>query len=171
LRLLPERHNAVKVLLLLDVGGSMDGHVRQCAELFSAARAEFKHLEYFYFHNCPYEHLWPDARRRHVEKTPTMDVLHRFDQGWKLILIGDATMAPYEITEAGGSVEHFNGEPGETWLRRLLLTYPKAAWLNPVPERYWSGTPSIATIGRLMEGRMFPLTLDGIDRAMRSLQR
>jgi uncharacterized protein len=171
LRLVPERHNAVKVLLLLDIGGSMDGHVRTCAELFSAARAEFKHLEHYYFHNCPYEHLWKDARRRHAERTRTMEVLHRFDQGWKLVLVGDATMAPYEIVEPGGSVEHMNEEPGAVWMRRLLATYPKAAWLNPVPERYWRGTESIAMIGGLMEGRMFPLTLDGIDRAMRALQR
>jgi uncharacterized protein len=171
LRLVPERHNAVKVLLLLDIGGSMDGHVRTCAELFSAARSEFKHLEHFYFHNCPYEHLWPDARRRHVEKTRTMEVLHRFDQGWKLILVGDATMAPYEIAEPGGSVEHWNAETGETWMQRLTVTYPKAAWLNPVPERYWPGTPSIAMMTKLMEGRMFPLTLEGLDRAMRRLQR
>ncbi len=171
LRLVPERHNAVKVLLLLDIGGSMDGHVRACAELFSAARSEFKHLEHYYFHNCPYEHLWPDARRRHVEKTPTMEVLHRCDQGWKLILIGDATMAPYEIAEPGGSVEHWNAEPGEAWMQRLTMTYPKAAWLNPVPERYWPGTPSIAMMTKLMEGRMFALTLAGLDRAMRSLRR
>ena len=171
LRLVPERHNAVKVLLLLDIGGSMDGHVRACAELFSAARTEFKHLEHFYFHNCPYEHLWQDARRRHVEKTPTMEVLHRFDQGWKLILVGDATMAPYEIAEPGGSVEHWNAEPGEAWLQRLTMTYPKSVWLNPVPERYWPGTPSIAMVAKLMDARMFPLTLDGIDRAARALQR
>jgi uncharacterized protein with von Willebrand factor type A (vWA) domain len=171
LRLVPERHNAVKVLLLLDIGGSMDGHVRACAELFSAARVEFKHLEHYYFHNCPYEHLWKDAARRHVERTPTMEVLHRFNQGWKLILVGDATMAPYEIAEPGGSVEHMNAEPGEVWMRRLLMCFPKAAWLNPVPERYWPGTQSIEMMRALIEGRMFPLTLDGIDRAMRTLQR
>ena len=171
LRLVPERHNAVKVLLLLDIGGSMDGHIKACAELFSAARTEFKHLEHYYFHNCPYEALWKDAMRRHVERTPTMEVLHTYDQGYKLILVGDATMAPYEIVDAGGSVEHFNAEPGEVWLKRLLLTYPKAVWLNPVPERYWAGTPSIDMIRTIMEGRMFPLTLDGLDRAMRRLQR
>jgi len=171
LRLVPERHNAVKVLLLLDIGGSMDGHVRTCAELFSAARSEFKHLEHYYFHNCPYEYLWKDARRRHVEKTSTMEVLHRFDQGWKLILIGDATMAPYEIADPGGSVEHWNAEAGEVWMQRLTMTYPKAAWLNPVPERYWPGTPSIAMVQKLMDGRMFALTLEGLDRAMRALQR
>jgi uncharacterized protein len=139
--------------------------------LFSAARTEFKHLEHYYFHNCPYERLWQDAGRRHVERTPTMEVLHRLNQGWKLILVGDATMAPYEIVEPGGSVEHMNAEPGEAWLRRLVLTFPKAAWLNPVPERYWQGTQSIEMMRALMEGRMFPLTLGGIDRAMRNLQR
>jgi hypothetical protein len=171
LKLVPERHNAVKVLLLLDIGGSMDGHVRTCAELFSAARAEFKHLEHYYFHNCPYERLWKDAWRRHAERTPTMEVLHTYDQGYRLILVGDATMAPYELVEPGGSVEHMNAESGEVWLARLLATYPKAAWLNPVPERYWAGTPSIAMVQKLMAGRMFPLTIDGIDRAMRNLQR
>ena len=171
LRLVPERHNAVKVLLLLDIGGSMDGHVRTCAELFSAARAEFKHLEHYYFHNCPYERLWRDASRRHVERTPTLEVMRTYDPGYKLILVGDATMAPYEIVEPGGSVEHANAEPGETWLRRLVATYPKAVWLNPVAERYWPGTDSIALVRGIMDGRMFPLTLDGLDRAMRRLQR
>ncbi|HUB96308.1 MAG TPA: VWA domain-containing protein [Stellaceae bacterium] len=171
LRLVAERHNAVKVLLLLDIGGSMDGHIRACEELFSAARSEFKRLEHFYFHNCPYEYVWKDSRRRHRERTPTMELLHTYDQGWKLILVGDATMAPYEITDPGGSVEHWNAESGETWMQRLTLTYPKAVWLNPVPERYWQNTDSIARIRTLMEGRMFPLTLDGIDAAMRRLQR
>jgi hypothetical protein len=171
LKLVPERHNAAKVLLLLDIGGSMDGHVRTCAELFSAARAEFKHLEYFYFHNCPYEALWKDARRRTVEKTPTPQVLHTYDASYKLIFVGDASMSPYEVAQAGGSVEHWNEEAGAVWMARLLATYPKAVWLNPVPERYWEGTASIAMIQELMEGRMFPLTLDGLDRAMRRLTR
>jgi uncharacterized protein with von Willebrand factor type A (vWA) domain len=171
IKLRPERHNAAKVLLCLDIGGSMDGHVKICAELFSAARAEFKHLEYFYFHNCPYESLWKDARRRHVEKTPTMQVLHTYDQSYKLVLVGDASMSPYEIFQPGGSVEHWNEEPGEVWLRRLLATYPKAVWINPVPERYWEATASIAMIHEVMEGRMYPLTLDGLDRAMRRLTR
>ena len=169
IKLRPERHNAAKVLLCLDIGGSMDGHVKVCAELFSAARAEFKHLEYFYFHNCPYESLWKDARRRHVEKTKTIEVLHTYDQSYKLVLVGDASMSPYEIFQQGGSVEHWNEEPGEVWLRRLLATYPKAIWINPVPERYWEGTASIGMIRELMEGRMFPLTLDGLDRGMRRL--
>ena len=171
IKLRPERHNAVKVLLFLDIGGSMDGHVKTCAELFSAARAEFKHLEYYYFHNCPYEHVWKDAWRRHVERTPTSEVPHTYDASYKLVFVGDASMSPYEIVQPGGSVEHWNAEPGETWLRRLLETYPKAVWLNPVPERYWEGTQSIGMIRELMEGRMFPLTLDGLDRAMRRLTR
>jgi uncharacterized protein with von Willebrand factor type A (vWA) domain len=171
LKLRPERHNAAKVLLFLDIGGSMDEHVKTCAELFSAARTEFKHLEYFYFHNCPYEAVWKDAWRRHVERTPTFQVLHTYDQSHKLIFVGDASMSPYEIMQPGGSVEHWNAEAGETWLRRLLATYPKAVWLNPVPERYWTGTQSIGMIRELMDGRMFPLTLDGLDRAMRRLTR
>jgi uncharacterized protein with von Willebrand factor type A (vWA) domain len=171
LKLVPERHNAAKVLLLLDIGGSMDGHVRMCEELFSAARAEFKHLEHYYFHNCPYEALWKDAWRRHVERTPTLQVMHTYDAGYKLIFVGDASMSPYELVQPGGSVEHWNEEAGEVWLRRLLVTYPKAVWLNPVPERHWPGTPSIAMVRQLMEGRMFPLTLDGLDQAMRRLTR
>ena len=171
IKLVPERHNAVKVLLLMDIGGSMDGHVRTCEELFSAARAEFKHLEFFYFHNCPYEALWRDAWRRHVEKTPTLQVMHTYDSSYKLIFVGDASMSPYEIVQPGGSVEHWNEEAGEAWLRRLAVTYPKSVWLNPVPERYWEGTPSIQLVRDLMEGRMFPLTLDGLDRAMRRLTR
>jgi uncharacterized protein len=171
LKLVPERHNAAKVLLLLDIGGSMDGHIRTCEELFSAARSEFKHLEHFYFHNCPYESLWPDARRRQVERVPTHDVLNRYGGDYRLIFVGDASMSPYEIEQPGGSVEHWNDEPGEAWMYRLLAAYPKAVWLNPVPERYWGGTLSIALIRDLMEGRMFPLTLDGLDRAMRRLTR
>ena len=171
LKLRPERHNAAKVLLFLDIGGSMDEHVKTCAELFSAARGEFKHLEHYYFHNCPYEAVWKDAHRRHVERTPTFQLLHTYDQSYKLIFVGDASMSPYEIVQPGGSVEHWNAEPGEAWMRRLLSTYPKAVWLNPVLERYWGGTQSIGMIRELMEGRMFPLTLDGLDRAMRRLTR
>ena len=171
LKLRPERHNAAKVLLFMDIGGSMDEHVKTCAELFSAARGEFKHLEHYYFHNCPYEAVWKDAWRRHVERTPTTQVLHTYDQSYKLIFVGDASMSPYEIVQPGGSVEHWNAEAGETWLRRLLATYPKAVWLNPVPERYWAGTQSIGMIRELLEGRMFPLTLDGLDRAIRRLTR
>src|SRR5437016_12655618 len=171
LKLRAERHNAVKVLLFLDIGGSMDEHVKTCAELFSAARGEFKRLEHYYFHNCPYEAVWKDAWRRHVERTPTPQVLHTYDQSYKLIFVGDASMSPYEIVQPGGSVEHWNAEPGEIWLIRLLATYPKSVRLNPVPERYWAGTRSIGMIRELMEGRMFPLTLDGLDRAMRRLTR
>ena len=171
LKLVPERHNAVKLLLFLDVGGSMDDHIRICEELFSAARGEFKHLEYFYFHNCLYDTVWKDSRRRHVEQVDVMEILRTYDAGHKVVLVGDASMSPYEIEKEGGSVERWNDESGETWLRRLLDAYPKAMWLNPVPERYWGGTTSIGMIRRLMEDRMFPLTLDGIDRGMRELTR
>jgi uncharacterized protein with von Willebrand factor type A (vWA) domain len=169
IKMVPERHNAIKVLLFLDVGGSMDDHVRVCEELFSAARSEFKHLEHFYFHNCVYEGVWKDNRRRHTEKTPVMDVLHKYAADYKLILVGDATMSPYEITYAGGSVEHFNEETGATWMQRLLATYPKAIWLNPEPEQRWAHTPSIQILSELMEQRMFPLTLGGLERGMREL--
>ena len=169
LKLVPERHNAVKLLLFLDVGGSMDDHVRICEELFSAARGEFKHLVHFYFHNCLYDSVWKDSRRRHVEQTPVMEVLRTYDPGHKVVLVGDASMSPYEIDREGGSVERWNDEAGAVWMSRLLEAYPKAVWLNPVPEKYWSGTTSIGMIRTLMEGRMFPLTLDGIDRAMREL--
>jgi hypothetical protein len=171
LKLLPERHNAVKVLLLLDIGGSMDGHIRACAELFSAASSEFKHLDYFYFHNCPYEALWPDAQRWRNDETPTAEILRTYDQSYRLIFVGDASMSPYELAEPGASVEHFNDEAGEVWLRRLVGAYPKAVWLNPVPEKYWEGTRSIGMIKQIMDDRMYPLTLEGLDRAMRKLTR
>jgi uncharacterized protein with von Willebrand factor type A (vWA) domain len=171
LKMVPERHNAVKLLLFLDVGGSMDDHVRVCEELFSAARGEFKHLEYFYFHNCLYDTVWKDSRRRHVEQIDVMEILRTYNAAHKVVLVGDASMSPYEIEKEGGSVERWNDEPGETWLRRLLNAYPRAVWLNPVPEKYWGGTTSIGMIRRLTEERMFPLTLDGIDRGMRELTR
>ncbi len=171
LKMVPERHNAVKLLLFLDVGGSMDDHVRVCEELFSAARGEFKHLEYFYFHNCLYDTVWKDSRRRHVEQIDVMEILRTYDAGHKVVLVGDASMSPYEIEKEGGSVERWNEEPGQLWMRRLLDAYPKAVWLNPVPEKYWGGTTSIGMIRQLMEERMFPLTLDGIDRGMRELTR
>jgi uncharacterized protein len=171
LKLVPERHNAVKLLLFLDVGGSMEDHVRVCEELFSAARSEFKHLIHFYFHNCIYESVWRDSRRRHVEQLPIMELIRTYDRSYRVVLVGDASMSPYEIEKEGGSVERWNDEPGEVWLRRLLDAYPQAVWLNPVPEQYWGGTASIAMIGRITEDRMFPLTLDGIDRAMRRLKR
>ena len=169
IRMVPERHNAIKVLLFLDAGGSMDDHVRVCEELFSAAKSEFKHLEYFYFHNCVYEGVWKDNRRRHTEKTPVMDVLHKYAADYKLILVGDATMSPYEITYPGGSVEHFNDEAGAQWMKRLLDTYPKAVWLNPEPENRWPHIPSIRLISGLMEQRMFPLTISGLEQGMRKL--
>jgi uncharacterized protein len=171
IRMVPERHNAVKVLLFLDAGGSMDPHVRICQELFSAARTEFKHLEYFYFHNCVYEAVWRDNRRRHAERMDTYQILHTYPADYKVVFVGDASMSPYEVVYPGGSVEHFNPEPGEVWMRRIAQVYPKAVWLNPVPEKYWKYTPSIDMLSQLMDGRMFPLTLEGLDRAMRELSR
>jgi uncharacterized protein with von Willebrand factor type A (vWA) domain len=171
LQMVPERHNAVKLLLFLDVGGSMDDHIRICEELFSAARGEFKHLVHFYFHNCLYDTVWKDSRRRHVEQIDVLEILRTYDAAHKIVMVGDASMSPYEIQKEGGSVERWNDEPGETWMRRLTDAYPKAIWLNPVPEKYWGGTTSIGMIRALMEDRMFPLTLDGIDRAMRALTR
>ncbi len=171
LRMVPERHNTIKVLLLLDVGGSMDDHVRVCEELFSAARSEFKHLEYYYFHNCPYEGLWRDNARRWNQQLPTWDVIHTYPPDYKLVFVGDAAMSPYEIAYPGGAVEHWNEEAGQVWLRRLLDQFPHAAWLNPVPESHWRHTQSVAMIDQLVGGRMFPLTLDGLDRAMSALNR
>jgi len=171
LHLRPERHNAVKILLFLDVGGSMDDHIKVCEELFSAARAEFKHLEHFYFHNCVYEGVWKDNRRRHSEKLATWDVIHTYGPDYKLVFVGDASMSPYEIDSHGGSVEHWNEEAGAVWLQRLLAHWSKAAWLNPLPEAHWHYTPSIRLIQQLVGQRMFPLTLDGLERAMRSLSR
>jgi hypothetical protein len=171
LKMVPERHNAVKLLLFLDVGGSMDDHVRVCEELFSAARGEFKHLVHFYFHNCLYDTVWKDSRRRHVEQIDVTEILRTYDPNHKVVMVGDASMSPYEIEKEGGSVERWNDEPGQAWMRRLLDHYPKTVWLNPVPEKYWSGTTSIGMIRRIVEDRMFPLTLDGIDRAMRALTR
>lgn len=171
LQLRPERRNAVKVLLMLDIGGSMDWHIQLMEELFSAARTEFKHLEHFYFHNCPYERVWKNNRRRWEETTPTSDVLHTYPHDYKLIFVGDASMSPYEIMQAGGSVEHMNEEPGARWMQRLTQTYPHAVWLNPVPENQWDYTHSIRMVKQLMGGRMFPLTLEGLDAAMRELVR
>lgn len=165
----PERRNAVKVLLFLDVGGSMDDHIRVVDELFSAARAEFKHMQHFYFHNCLYEGLWTDNRRRWTEQTPTLDVLNRFGRDYKCVVVGDASMSPYEIAVPGGANEHWNPESGETWLRRLTSAFPDHVWLNPVPEAHWHRTQSIAMIGRIFENRMMPLTLEGLTRAMRVL--
>jgi hypothetical protein len=170
-RMRPERHNAVKLLLFLDVGGSMDPHIQLCEELFSAATSEFKNLEFFYFHNCVYEGVWKDNRRRFTERTKTWDVLHKYGHDYKLVLVGDATMSPYEITHPGGSVEHFNEEAGAVWLQRLTTTYPAAIWLNPTPEQYWRYNHSTQIIRQLMHDRMFPLTLEGLDDAMRTLTR
>jgi uncharacterized protein with von Willebrand factor type A (vWA) domain len=169
IRMVPERHNTVKVLLFLDVGGSMDDHVRVCEELFSAARSEFKHLEYFYFHNCVYEGVWKDNRRRHDERMSTLDLMHKYAADHKLIFVGDATMSPYEIHYPGGSVEHWNEEAGATWMKRLLETYPKAIWLNPEPRQRWDFTPSIRMIGELLDERMYPLTIAGLEQGMRKL--
>ena len=170
IKLRPERRNTVRVLLFLDVGGSMDDHVRVCEELFSAARAEFKHLEYYYFHNFLYESLWKDNRRRHGERIPTWEVMHTYGRDHKLIFVGDATMSPYEIVYPGGSVEHWNEEAGMVWMGRLLASFRNAIWLNPEPVNRWAYTPSIELTQKLFEQRMFPLTLDGLDRGMRELQ-
>ena len=167
----PERRNTVKVLLFFDVGGSMDWHIKISEELFSAASSEFKHMEYFYFHNCLYESVWRDNARRHVDRIPTWDVLHTYPADYKVIFVGDASMSPYEIALAGGSVEHWNDEPGAAWVQRVTDVYKSAVWLNPVPQHLWSYTASIGAMQRLLEGRMFPLTLEGIDEAMRELMR
>src|SRR6201995_908556 len=167
----PERHNAVKVLLFFDIGGSMDWHIKATEELFSAARTEFKHMEHFYFHNCLYEKVWKENRRRFTETTPTWDVLHTYPHDYKVIFVGDASMSPYEIATPGGSVEHFNEEAGSVWMQRVISTYPSCVWLNPVAEREWDFTESIRMMRRLMGGRMFPLTLEGLDGAIRELVR
>jgi uncharacterized protein with von Willebrand factor type A (vWA) domain len=171
LKLVPERRNALKLLLLMDVGGSMEPHVKVCEELFSAARAEFKHLEYFYFHNFPYERLWQDNRRRFSVTTSTHSLLRRFNADYRVVFVGDATMSPYEIEQPGGSVEHWNEESGRTWMLRLAAHFPRLVWLNPEPEERWQWTPSIGITRELVGGRMYPLTLDGLDRAMRELKR
>jgi uncharacterized protein with von Willebrand factor type A (vWA) domain len=170
LKMVPERHNAVKVLLFLDVGGSMDPHIRVCEELFSACKTEFKHLEYYYFHNFVYESVWKDNRRRHGERIPLFDVMHRFTPDYKLIFVGDATMSPYEILHPGGSVEHWNEEAGAVWFKRLIDTYPRSIWLNPEPEDRWQHTPSIlATLQLLGADRMFPLSVQGLEQGIRRL--
>jgi uncharacterized protein with von Willebrand factor type A (vWA) domain len=171
LHMRPERHNAVKVLLFLDIGGSMDDHIRVCEELFSACRSEFKHLEHYYFHNCVYDSVWKDNARRHDDRIPTSELLHKYGNDYKLILVGDATMSPYEIIQPGGSVEYNNQEPGAAWLRRLADAWPHAIWLNPEPEHYWQFRQSISMIQNLLGGRMFPLTLDGLQRGMRLLSK
>jgi len=168
LRMVAELHNAVKVLLFLDVGGSMDDHIQGVEELFTAARSEFKNLEHFYFHNCVYESVWKDNRRRH-ERTATADVMRKYGHDYKLIFVGDAAMSPYELEQPGGSVEHWNDEPGRAWLERMLRAWPRAVWLNPTPEDHWTWTTSTQNIQRIMDGRMFPVTIAGLERAMKSL--
>lgn len=169
IKMVPERHNAVKVLLFFDVGGSMDPHVKVCEELFSAASSEFKHMEYFYFHNFIYENVWKDNFRRHTEKTSTWDLIHRFGEDYKVVFVGDATMSPYEITYPGGSVEHWNEEAGSTWMQRITSHFNKVIWLNPEPEQHWDYHPSIQVTRELVEERMFPMTLNGLERGMKKL--
>ncbi|WP_333587912.1 vWA domain-containing protein [Phenylobacterium sp.] len=167
----PERRNKVSVLIFFDVGGSMDSHIKICEELFSAARSEFKNMEFYYFHNCLYESVWKDNRRRHAEKINTWDVLHKFSSDYKVIFVGDATMSPYEITYPGGSVEHWNEEAGAVWVDRVSQIYEHMVWLNPTAERHWAHTPSIEVMRQLVNDRMFPLTIEGLDKAMRELAR
>jgi uncharacterized protein with von Willebrand factor type A (vWA) domain len=171
IRMRPERHNAVKVLVFFDVGGSMDPHIKLVEELFSAATAEFKNLEFYYFHNCLYDGVWKDNARRWSERTPTWDVLHKFGHDYKVIFVGDAAMSPYEVSHPGGSVEHFNEETGAAWLSRVRHIYPATIWLNPTPERQWEYSNSTKLIRELMNGSMYPLTLEGLDDAMRELTR
>ncbi len=171
LRMVPERHNAVKVLLFFDVGGSMDPHIRVCEELFSAARSEFKHMEYFYFHNFIYESVWRNNIRRHHERIPVLDILHKYSHDYKVVFVGDASMSPYEIVQPGGSVEHWNEEAGEAWMRRVREVYDKVIWINPVPQEDWEYTQSVAMTRRLVEGHMYPLTLKGLEEAMAFLSK
>jgi uncharacterized protein with von Willebrand factor type A (vWA) domain len=171
LKMVPERHNAVKVLLFFDVGGSMDPYVKLCEELFSAARTEFKHMEYFYFHNFIYESVWQNNVRRHHERINTLDILHKYSSDYRVVFIGDASMSPYEIMQPGGSVEHWNEEAGEAWMRRVRETYDKVLWLNPTPESDWHWTSSIGHVQKLMENHMYPLTLKGLEDGMRYLSK
>ncbi|HEV7617934.1 MAG TPA: VWA domain-containing protein [Burkholderiaceae bacterium] len=171
IRMQPERKNNIKVLMLLDVGGSMDDHIARTEELFSAARTEFKNMEFFYFHNCVYDYIWKNNRRRHAERFPTWDILRKYTPDTKLIFVGDATMSPYEIVQPRGSVEYDNEEAGATWLQRFTGTFPKFIWLNPEPEGLWQYRQSIAIIRQIMNNRMFPLTIEGLERAMRLLSK
>ena len=171
LKMVPERHNAVKVLLFFDVGGSMDPYIKLCEEMFSAARSEFKHMEYFYFHNCIYESVWKNNARRHQERINLHDVLHKYSADYRVIFIGDASMSPYEITQPGGSVEHWNDESGEVWIRRVISTYEKVVWLNPTPKDRWQWTSSIGHINKLLSGHMYPLTLHGLEDGMTYLSK
>ena len=167
----PERRNAVKLLMFFDIGGSMDDHIKVAEELFSAAKSEFKHMEYFYFHNCVYEGVWKDNKRRRVDVTSTFDVIRTFGSDYKAIFVGDAAMAPYEISHPGGSVEHWNGEAGAVWLDRLTSHFSKSVWINPVKEDYWGYSQSTQMLHKLMNGRMYPLTLGGLENATRELSR
>ncbi len=171
LKMVPERHNAVKVLLLLDIGGSMDDHVLACEELFSAIRTEFKHLEHYYFHNCIYEKLWKNNRRRKDTETTTWDLLRTYGPDYKVIIVGDGAMAPYEIVNPGGSVEHWNEESGKVWMQRITRHFRRTAWLNPVPQDQWRYSVSTGMLSEIMEARMFPLTLEGLDGLTRELAR
>src|SRR3546814_433236 len=169
--MMPERHNTVKVLMLLDVGGSMDDHIVRVQELFSAARSEFRHLDVYYFHNCPYESLWQNNRRRYAERFDTWDILRKYNDDWRLIIVGDATMSPYEILQPGGSVEHYNKETGAAWLQRLLENWPKAVWLNPEPTAYWQYRQSIAIIQNIMHNHMYGVTVRGIEQDKRHMSK
>jgi hypothetical protein len=169
IRMRPERHNTIKVLMLLDVGGTMDDHIKQTEELFSASKTEFKHLEFYYFHNCVYDHLWKNNRRRHSERFATWDIIRKYNNDYRLIFVGDATMSPYEVLQPGGSVEYNNEEAGAVWLRRLIERFPKFAWLNPEPEGVWEYRQSISVIKQVLQNRMYPVTIQGLERAMREL--
>ncbi len=171
IRMRPERRNTVKLLILFDIGGSMDAHIEECQALFSACRTEFKHLEYYYFHNFIYESVWKNNQRRHSERTPTYDLLHTYGSDWKVIFVGDASMAPYEVSHAGGSVEHWNEEPGYVWMQRFMQHFDRLVWLNPYPQQSWHYTRSIDMIRKLVEGEMYPMTLAGLEQAMQALAR
>jgi uncharacterized protein len=171
IKMIPERHNKVKVLLLMDVGGTMDEHIHRVEELFSAAKSEFKHMEFFYFHNCVYDFVWKNNRRRFAEKMATWDLIRKFNKDYKLIFVGDATMSPYEILQPGGSVEYNNEEPGAEWLQRLTNAFPRYAWINPEPQGVWGYRQSISVIQQLMQQRMYPLTVQGLEGAMRLLSK
>ena len=171
IKMVPERHNTIKVLMLLDVGGTMDDHIKQTEELFSAARSEFKNLEFYFFHNCVYDFVWKNNRRRHSERLMTWDLIRKFNPDWRLIFVGDATMSPYEILQPGGSVEYNNDEPGAVWLQRLAERFPKFTWLNPEPEGVWEYRQSISVIRQILSQRMYPVTMSGLERAMRELSK
>ena len=170
IEMVPSKKNRVKVLIFFDAGGSMDPHIEVCSQLFSAARAEFKHLEYFYFHNCIYESVWKDNKLRWNERIPTFDIIHKYNSDYRIIIVGDATMSPYELTAAGGSVEHYNDEPGLTWLQRIKDKYPYIIWINPTNEHYWEGVYSLKMLKELFDDRMYPMTLEGLTKGMKMLK-